>query len=118
MDMRERRKRVEEMMLEEWSAEEIAVELGMPVRTVYRDMAAVRRENLVRRRPEAMEETVRELCRRAERIADRLGRLADKEGGEPMARVRAGYAAWEVHLGLAKLLQKMGYLPTAKGGRE
>jgi transposase len=111
MGIHERRERVEEMLLDGMTVEEIASKLGIPVRTVYRDREAIRKANLLNRSPEAGERMVRGLCKRAQRASERLRRIADKEDCPARVRLRAELRAWEMQLGLVKLLQGMGYLP-------
>jgi hypothetical protein len=116
MDKEERRQRVEEMLLEGCEAEEISRELGIPLRMVYRDRDAIRRANAGRIRPQTADELVQSLSRKAQRAADRIRRLANEDGCPFRVQVRAEYKSWEIHLSMVKLLQSLGYLPTAKGG--
>jgi DNA-binding CsgD family transcriptional regulator len=89
MGTHERRLQVEEMVLDGATAEEIATELDVPVRTVYRDREAIRKANVMSRSPEAVEQTIVGLCKRAQRAADRLRRHAEKDGCPPRVRIRA-----------------------------
>ena len=111
MDKHERRAEVERLMAAGFAVDEIASEVDVPVRTVYRDMQAIRKANLLARQPEAAEEMVKGLCRRAQRASDRLRRIANTEGCPYRVRVRAELKAWEVYMDHVKLLQAMGYLP-------
>jgi transposase len=117
MDREERRRRVQEMLLNGCEAETIACKLGIPLRTVYRDRDAIRRENAGRLRPQTADEIVQSLSRKAQRAADRIRRLANMKDCPLRVRIRAEYKSWEVHLSMAKLLQSLGYLPDVTRGR-
>jgi DNA-binding CsgD family transcriptional regulator len=114
MGTHQRREQIEEMLLDGQTVEEIASELDVPVRTVYRDREAIRKANITSRSPEAIERTIKGLCKRAQRTSERLRRHADKEGCPPRVRLRAEMGAWDVQMGLVKMLQSMGYLPDVR----
>lgn len=109
----DRRRCVEHLSQEGYSAVEIAEVLQVSERTITRDRVQIRRRNALERDPGLAKEAVGELCDFARHSMARLRRLARDRGTPPATKVDAERAAWRTMYELTQKLQSLGYLPTA-----
>jgi transposase len=114
LGVKERRAEVERLTLEGVSCAEIAKRLAISSRTAQRDREAIRLRNAEKLDGNLVSRQVSSLIMRSEQAAERLRRIANQKDCPGRVRVKAEYGAWRVTLELAKRLQSLGFLPTAK----
>ena len=112
----DRRRCVEVLRGEGYSAPEIAQILKKNERTIYRDLDAIRAGNALTLDPQFVEKMAGETLRQAEISMTRLRRIAREAGASAMERLMAEGSAWKVHKELVELFQSLGYLPEAPKG--
>jgi hypothetical protein len=109
----DRRRVVENLWAEGYSAAETAEIVKVSERTVIRDRGAIRQANAVAPSPTFLPETVGMLLRQADLTVARLRRLSRDKATPAAAKVEAERSCWEVTRGLVSTLQTLGYLPSA-----
>src|SRR5262249_32768180 len=87
--------------------------LKVSPRTIWRDLAEVRRGNAIQRDPGLVDEFVGELVVQARHVITRLRRTARERECPHATRVDAELGVWRVMLELTQWLQRLGLLPTA-----
>lgn len=112
----DRRRCVEVLRGEGYSAPEIAQILKKNERTIYRDLDTIRSANALTLDPQFVEKMAGETIRQAEISMTRLRRIAREAGASAMERLMAEGSAWKVHKELVELFQSLGYLPQAPKG--
>jgi len=108
-----RRMDVERLANEGSSQEEIADVLGVSLRTVERDMEAIRAARVLARDEKLVAGQVIKLIARAEGMIGALKKVAGRSGASDEMKIAAELAAWKVAKELAQELRAMGYLPNA-----
>lgn len=109
----DRRRVVEHLGAEGYTAPEISQVLGISERTVHRDRVFIREAHAVAFRPELLAEQVGQLLRQSEITAGRLRRIARDRDTPPQTRVDAERACFITVRETFQSLQSVGYLPTA-----
>jgi DNA-binding transcriptional ArsR family regulator len=112
----DRRSCVAHLVAQGMTAPEIAEILRMTERTVYRDLRALRDANALHPDPAFTRELAGWVYRRAEASSARLLRLSRDPKSPPNVQVDAEAKSFEVVLGAAQTLQKLGVLPLAVAG--
>lgn len=110
----DRRRVVEHLWAEGYSAAETGEILKVHERTVLRDRAAIRQANALRPDESFIPETLGALVRQADQTISRLRRLVRDKQTPPATRVEAELGCWTVSRELVGSLQSLGYLPTAQ----
>lgn len=109
----DRRRVVEHLWADGYSASETAEIVKTSERTVLRDRAAIKQANAVRPDEGFIPETVGGLLRQADLTVARLRRIARDKVTPAAVRVEAELGCWTVTRDLVQALQSLGYLPTA-----
>jgi hypothetical protein len=109
----DRRRCVEYLTLEGYTSVDISEIFKVSERTIFRDREAIRRANALERRPETAAEVTGQFVRSSEHTISRLRRVARDPAATPQVKVDADRVAWEVQKDTVKILQSLGYLPTA-----
>lgn len=108
-----RRACIDHLHVEGYNASEIAEIFKISVRTVRRDLAAIRDDHAVLAEPKFVARTVGQLVQEAESAMARLRRIARDRECPHAAKVDAERSAWTVMREFVEKLQSLGYLPTA-----
>jgi hypothetical protein len=116
LDVEDRRRCVEVLWAEGYSAGELAQILKCSERTIFRDRAERRAANALRVDSQFAPQMAGELIRQAEASIGRLRRIAREATASAMERLMAENFAFKAHLDLIGKLQSMGYLPRIPNG--
>lgn len=111
LDMPTRMICVDAMKKDGFTVSQMAHHLKCEERTIYRDLALLRKKNRVAPSKELVEETVGELRQQAMTHHSYLMRLARSKDATMAEKVHAEFAAWRVAKEYVEKMQTLGYLP-------
>ncbi len=109
----DRRRCVEHLSAEGYSAAEISDILKVSQRTIARDRTVIRQHNALERDPKLTAEMVGYLVQQAEQGVSRIRRVIRDSHTSPGVKIDGERACWLITKELVERLQSLGYLPTA-----
>ncbi|OHB55204.1 MAG: hypothetical protein A2Y12_09260 [Planctomycetes bacterium GWF2_42_9] len=93
--------------------DEIAELMNVRVRTIYRDLAEIRKANALDRSPEFVSEHIGQLVKRAELAYSSLLKIANSKAAKTSEKIDAIHKGWLICKELSQTLQSLCYLPCA-----
>ena len=109
----DRRRCVEHLSAEGYSAAEISEIMKVSQRTIGRDRTEIRQHNALERDPKLTAEMVGYLVQQAEQGVGRIRRVIRDSRTSPGVKIDGERACWLITKELVERLQSLGYLPTA-----